>query len=226
MDGNYVGRPAKHFDIRIAQTSPSHPSNGDAVGAHGRAGEIEIRGVSVMSRYLNEDRESLSTSRRQGQWFATGDIGVVLDDGRVFLMGRKKDVIRVGSENVHASEVEAIVLEMRGVNAAAVVGLPDDRLGEVVAVMVTLEEGWMWLGRGGHEERSASSGGPVDRRAVVSESKLQAHCREAGLAGFKGPKFVVPAPGNSLPLTALGKVVKNEVKGALLSSLRMQRPRL
>ena len=226
MDGNYVGRPAKHFDIRIAQTSPSHPSNGDAVGAHGRAGEIEIRGVSVMSRYLNEDRESLSTSRRQGQWFATGDIGVVLDDGRVFLMGRKKDVIRVGSENVHASEVEAIVLEMRGVNAAAVVGLPDDRLGEVVAVMVTLEEGWMWLGRGGHEERSASSGGPVDRRAVVSESKLQAHCREAGLAGFKVPKFVVPAPGNSLPLTALGKVVKNEVKGALLSSLRMQRPRL
>ena len=205
-EGNYVGRAAAHFGVRIA---PADAPSGAGPGP--REGEIEIRGVSVMSRYLHEERAAGAGGR---DWFATGDIGVVLEDGRVFLRGRKKDVIRVGSENVHASEVEGVLLDAEGVGAAAVVGLPDERLGEVVAAMVALADGWAWA------DRSASGG------RVLSRAALQAHCRAAGLAGFKVPRHVSPAPGNALPRTALGKVIKNEVRGALLGAIGVQRPRL
>ena len=100
----------------------------------GGRGELCVRGSVVIKGYLNRP-EATAEAIRDG-WFRTGDIATIDDDGFVFIVDRAKDMVLRGGENVYCSEVEAAIYEHPDVAEAAVFGVPDDRLGEIVGVAI------------------------------------------------------------------------------------------
>mmetsp|Transcript_11081 Transcript_11081/g.31363 ORF Transcript_11081/g.31363 Transcript_11081/m.31363 type:complete len:168 (-) Transcript_11081:1516-2019(-) len=137
--------------------------------------------------------------------------------GRLWLSGRKKDVIRSGSENVHASEVEAVVRAHPGVAAAAVVGLPDRALGEKVACMLQLSPGWGWEAAADPaQDADIPSGGASNR--CLSAAAVQEHCAKAGLSRYKLPRAAWGS-AEPLPANSVGKVLKHVVRERLIERL-------
>jgi acyl-CoA synthetase (AMP-forming)/AMP-acid ligase II len=122
-------------------------------------------------------------------------------------MGRKKDTIKTGGENVHAEEVEAWLASHPGVAAAAVVGLPDEALGERVSVLVQLRGGWIWNEASSEEEHG-------QRKFGLSE--LQQHCVRVGMSRYKIPRVGL-GTREPLPVNAAGKVLKHDVRVRLLA---------
>jgi acyl-CoA synthetase (AMP-forming)/AMP-acid ligase II len=156
--------------------------NGGDVAA-GARGEVLVRGPSVMAGYL-DDPEATAEVLRDG-WLHTGDVGEFDTDGRLRIVDRLKDMVLVGGFNVFPAEVEHALLEHPAVAQVAVVGEPDDRLGEVVVAHVVL--------------------------AVPAHAdELLDHCRTR-LAGYKVPRRIVVH--EALPRNAAGKVVKGELRG-------------
>ncbi len=208
-------------------------------------GEVVTRGPHTMLRYWNDPEATLSsflpldTSLTKfpsasavaiaGRWMRTGDLGYLKtvttkskqQQQRQFLwlIGRAKDVIKSGGENVPAAEVERALATHPSVAVAAVVGLPDPRLGERVAAVVVLNNGYTWHG----PTIVHSIGTNNENRTFISENStttivsgvlLQQHCRRgAGLAGFKLPRmfFVFDSEGE-IPRNATGKVVKPQLR--------------
>ena len=166
-----------------------------------------------MLRYWNES--AAAAFLPHGGWFRTGDLGHLTDQGCLWLVGRVKDVIKSGGENVAAAEVERVLQQHPGVAAAAVVGLPDARLGERVAAAVVVAPGWTWSDT--EDKMDDDDGG-----GVVSGGLLQQHCRSAGLSGFKLPRTVVAM--EELPRNATGKVLKPQVRSMLLEKLATAPP--
>lgn len=155
----------------------------DDVGPDG-SGEILVRGDQVIPGYWN--RPEANADAYVDGWFRTGDVGRFDDEGYLYVVDRKKDIIVSGGENVASLEVEDVLSEHPAIGGVAVVGVPDDRWGErVVAVAVA---------RAGHE-------------LIADEALDWARGR---LAGYKRPKqlFVVDA----LPVNASGKVLKRDVR--------------
>jgi fatty-acyl-CoA synthase len=103
--------------------------------------EIQVRGWSVMKGYVNNPEATASAFTADG-WLRTGDLGELTADGRLRMLGRLKDVFRVGGENVAPAEVEEVLLAHPAVETAQVVGVPDARLGEVPCAYVTLKSGF------------------------------------------------------------------------------------
>lgn len=102
----------------------------------GQTGEIVVRGSMVMSGYWNRTREAADTLSGDN-WFGTGDIGYIDEEGYIFIVDRKKDMVISGGENIHCAEVEQAIGEMPQIIENAAFGLPDDRWGErLVAVVV------------------------------------------------------------------------------------------
>jgi long-chain acyl-CoA synthetase len=120
-----------------------------------------------------------------GGWFHTGDLGYVDDDGFVFIVDRKKELILRGGYNVYPREVEEVLHAHPAVAIAAVIGIPDDRLGEEVKAFVVARLG-----------------------TEVSAQDLIDHCRER-LAAYKYPRQIEFR--ESLPMTGAGKVQKREL---------------
>ena len=148
-------------------------------------GELLVRGPNVFAGYWRKP-EATAAAFREG-WLATGDLAERDDEGDFWIRGRLKDLVVSGGENVYPAEVEAVLHDHPDVVEAAVVGVPDERWGEVCAAFVVLR-------------------GPVD------EGELLAHCR-ARLARFKVPKSVHAV--DELPRNSLGKVVKSELREAV-----------
>ncbi len=143
-------------------------------------GEVEARSNTVMEGYWNQPEE---TARALGGgWFHTGDGGLIDEEGHLSILDRKKDVIITGGENVSSIEVEDAIFSLAGVAEVAVIGIPDDRWGEMVIALVV----------------------PADGTALTEELVI-AHCHTA-LAGYKCPKRVELRDG--LPRTATGKLQK------------------
>ncbi|MDX6474091.1 MAG: long-chain acyl-CoA synthetase [Gaiellaceae bacterium] len=157
----------------------------DNVVAPGEFGEVCLRGPNIMMGYLGNPEATAETLR--GGWLHTGDVGYVDGDGYYFLVDRKKDMIIRGGENIYPREVEDVLLEHAGVQAAAVVGRPDEVRGEEVHAVVVLDDG-------------------------VDVAVVEAHCRER-LAPFKVPSSwdVV----EELPKTATGKIDKKVLRAGL-----------
>jgi acyl-CoA synthetase (AMP-forming)/AMP-acid ligase II len=155
----------------------------------GQPGELCVRGAIVIKGYLNRP-EATADSIRDG-WFHTGDVATIDDDGFVFIVDRIKDMVLRGGENVYCSEVEAAIYELDGVAEAAVFGVPDDRLGEIVGAAIVLSPG-----------------------ASMTEEQLLARLGEH-LAKFKIPERVWFL-NESLPRNANGKFVKRDLKESLL----------
>jgi fatty-acyl-CoA synthase len=170
-----VGRPLPGADVKIAG------ADGEPV-ALGESGEICVRGYQTMHGYLDMARETRETIDEHG-WLAMGDLGTMDDRGFIRMTGRLKDVIVRGGLNIYSREIEDILFAHPAISQASVVGVPDERLGEIVSAVLVMR----------------------DAAAVPDFAELIAHCRDR-LARHKTPAlwFVVDA----FPLTASGKVQK------------------
>lgn len=153
------GRPLPGVEVVTVE-----PSSGALLGP-GERGELAVRGWSVFDGYWRDPAQTARVTTAEG-YVRTGDLGFVDQGGRVTFTGRAKDMIKVGGENVAALEVESVLVSHPLVAVAAVVGIADDRLGEVPAAFVELVPG-----------------------ASVSEAQLVEFCR-GQLARYKVPKFV------------------------------------
>jgi fatty-acyl-CoA synthase len=123
-------------ELRVRGLATPHPE------MHLRTydGEIQVRGWSVMRGYYNNPEATAKAFTADG-WLRTGDLGELHPGGRLKMVGRLKDVFRVGGENVAPAEVEEVLLGHPAVETAQVVGVPDARLGEVPCAYVTLKSG-------------------------------------------------------------------------------------
>jgi acyl-CoA synthetase (AMP-forming)/AMP-acid ligase II len=151
----------------------------------GEAGEVLIRGYTVMKGYF-EDPEATAWAIDPDGWLRTGDVGTLDHHGRLRITDRKKDMFIVGGFNAYPAEIEKLLITHPSVADAAVLGIPDERLGEVGFAFVVPAAG----------ERP-------------QESELIAWSRER-LANFKVPRRVVLLP--ELPRNASGKVVKSRLR--------------
>jgi acyl-CoA synthetase (AMP-forming)/AMP-acid ligase II len=151
----------------------------------GQVGEIVLRGPKVMLGYWrlpNETAEAL-----KGGWLHTGDMGMQDEAGFLYVVDRKKDMIRTGGENVSSQEVERVIYEMGTVAEVAAVGVPDDKWGESIKVVIVPRPG-----------------------ESIEAADVIAHCRRH-LAAFKAPKLVEFRA--ELPRNPSGKILKRELRG-------------
>jgi long-chain acyl-CoA synthetase len=163
-------------------------SEGNTV-RQGERGEICIRGPNITKGYLNNPAETESAF--WGDWFRSGDVGVVDEEGYLFMVDRLKDMIITGGENVYPREVEEILYTRPEVLECAVVGLPDEEYGERVTAFIILREG-----------------------RNVDPAQLKGFLK-ARLAGFKVPKeFIVV---DDLPKSSTGKLLKRDIRDAARS---------
>jgi oxalate---CoA ligase len=156
----------------------------------GMAGEVVICGPGVMSGYANNP--AATAEAFFGEWFRTGDLGV-LRDGYLFLEGRIKEMIIRGGENIAPAEIEEVLLSHPAVKDAVCFGVPDEKYGELVGAAVTLSAA-----------ANANADADADANADAdADAALIAHCRER-LAAYKVPARIVVLP--EIPRTATGKV--------------------
>ena len=104
----------------------------------GQTGEITVRGAMVMQGYWNRPEDTAAVLSPDG-WLRTGDVGYVDDEGYVFIVDRKKDMVISGGENIYCAEVERVMGELPGISECAAFGIPDERLGEVLVAVVVAE---------------------------------------------------------------------------------------
>ena len=147
-------------------------------------GELVVRGPNVFAGYWRNE-EATAAAFADG-WLLTGDIAARDDEGDYRIVGRLKELVISGGENVYPAELESVLHEHPAVAEAAVVGVPDERWGEACVAFVVLAE-------------------------EATEDELLVFCRER-LAGFKVPREVRFV--DELPRNAMGKVVKSELLGA------------
>jgi long-chain acyl-CoA synthetase len=150
----------------------------------GQVGEIVARGANVMKGYWKMEKETQQALR--GGWLHTGDMARRDEEGYIFLVDRKKDMIKSGGENIYSREVEEAISSHAAVEEVAVIGVPDERLGEAVMAIVVLKEG-----------------------TFCTEKEILEHCQK-NLAGFKKPKSVSFV--GSLPKNITGKTLKTELR--------------
>jgi acyl-CoA synthetase (AMP-forming)/AMP-acid ligase II len=177
-----VGRPMPGVEIAIREP------NGEESLPAGEPGEVCFRGWCVTKGYVDDPEKSAESIDADG-WFRTGDIGVIASGGYLRLVGRIKDMIRVGGENVAAAEVEAVLLRHNAVKQAVAVGMADARLAEVVAVFVELK-----------------SGQPATPQELID------FCRQQ-MASFKVPRRVEFV--GDWPMTGAGKIQRYVLKESL-----------
>jgi fatty-acyl-CoA synthase len=173
-----VGVPIAHTDVRLVD-----PITGADVAA-GEVGELLVRGPSITPGYWNRDPEDFFTDG----YFRTGDALYRDDEGYFHYAGRFKDMYKSGGENVYAAEVEAVLQNVPGVAEIAIIGVPDDRWGEVGLAVVV-----------------AASGVEVTLASLVTGC-------DGILARYKIPKHLVLV--DSLPRNVTGKVAKADLRTA------------
>ncbi len=159
----------------------------------GEAGEVWVRGYNVMTGYFNDPEQTAETLTPDG-WLRTGDVGVMTEDGYLTITDRKKDMFIVGGFNAYPAEIERLLLGHPEVAQAAVVGVPDERMGEVGYAFVL-----------------PTHGSAPDPAEIVAWSKEH-------MANFKAPRYVEVV--DALPLNASGKVLKFELRERAEGSLR------
>ncbi|MET9830805.1 FadD3 family acyl-CoA ligase [Streptomyces sp. NPDC006385] len=160
-----VGRPCEGFEVSVADDK-----------------EVLVRGYSVMRGYLDDQKATAEAIDEDG-WLRTGDLGELDDEGRLRIVGRKKDMFIVGGFNAYPAEIEGFLLKHPAVAQAAVIGVADARMGQVGKAYVV-------------------------PRGRVTEAELIAWAKER-MAGFKVPRYVEFR--SELPLNATGKVMKDQL---------------
>ena len=170
-----VGFAANHVEVAVMN------EEGDIVPA-GETGELVTRGYSTMLGYWGDQEKTREVVGEDG-WFHTGDLAVIGKDGYGKIVGRIKDMIIRGGENIYPVEVEEFLYSHPAVMEAQVVGVPDDRLGEVVVAWVKLNPGY----------------------EATGEEEVKEFCR-GKIAHFKIPRWVFFV--DEFPVTVTGKIKK------------------
>ena len=169
------GHPLPGYEFKVID-----PDTGDPLPPS-TMGELCVRGYALMQGYYKHPEATAEAIDDDG-WFHTGDVATMRDDGSIRFMGRYKDMLKVGGENVDPTEVEAFLLEHPAVNKAQVIGVPDPRLAEVACACIVVEPG-----------------------QAISDADLDAFCR-GKMASFKIPRHLVIM--DDYPMTSSGKVQK------------------
>ena len=172
-----VGRPIFNVQVRIVDDDDNDVETG-------QTGEIIVKSDSVMQGYWN--KPDMTEEALKNGWLHTGDLGRLDEQGYIFIVDRKKDMLKSGGENIFPKEIEHVIYEMPEVQECAVVGVPDDKWGEVVKAVIVLKEG----------------------ESLTAEDVVE-RCAQS-LAGFKKPRIVEFMP--ELPKNAAGKVLKYLLK--------------
>jgi len=172
-----IGMPMSSTELKLLD------DDGQEVGP-GQAGEIAIKGPQVMAGYWQRPDETAKVMTPDG-FFRTGDIGTVDERGYFKIVDRKKDMILVSGFNVYPNEIEDVLTQMEGVMECAAVGIPDEKAGEAVKVVI------------------------VKKNPAISEADVRAYC-EANLTGYKRPKIVEFR--TELPKTPVGKILRRELR--------------
>ena len=172
-----VGKPIFHTQMRLVDNEGLDVSVG-------QTGELIISGPTVCAGYWRNP-QATALSLIDG-WFHTGDMARQDDEGFFYIVGRCKDMIISGGENIYAAEVEAVFREHQAVADAALIGLPDEKWGEIGLMIVALKPGYS-----------------------LTDDELKEHCR-GKLARFKIPKQIEFTAG--LPYSPYGKVIKAELR--------------
>ncbi|MDP6971626.1 MAG: class I adenylate-forming enzyme family protein [Pseudomonadales bacterium] len=154
----------------------------------GEVGELFVKGAHVIRGYLNRP-DATAESITDG-WLHTGDVARLDEDGYIYIVDRKKDMVIRGGENIYCAEVESAVHEHAAIAECTVFGVPDDRLGEEVGAAVVLKDG-----------------------KRLDPQDLRAHCRER-VAKHKVPRYIWIMP-DKLPRNANGKFLKRELRESL-----------
>jgi fatty-acyl-CoA synthase len=172
-----IGRPNFFVDARVVDehNQPLGP---------GEVGELVLRGPSMWSGYYN-DLDARAQAVDEGGWFHTGDLATVDHEWYFTIVDRKKDMFISGGENIYPTEIEHVLYKHPDVELCAVIGVPDERWGEVGKAFVVLKDG-----------------------AGTSEEELFAHLQHH-LAGYKVPRSIDLV--SSLPISAAGKILKREL---------------
>ena len=157
----------------------------------GEVGEIAVKGASIMKGYWRAPE--LTSSVLQDGWYYTGDSGYLDEDGYLFLVGRIKDMIVSGGENVYPIEIENILSRHPDIKECAVIGVPHEKWGESVYAVVRLTD-----------------------EAVVSEDDIICYCRER-IAHYKCPTGVTFME-QPLPVSAVNKILKSELRKRISGS--------
>ncbi|MET7287077.1 long-chain fatty acid--CoA ligase [Streptomyces sp. NPDC005573] len=174
-----VGKPVWGVQVRVVD-----PDDKPLPPGPRHVGEIVVRGHNVLKGYYKNPEATAEAMR--GGWFHTGDLGYADEDGYLFVVDRKKDLVIRGGYNVYPREIEEVLYGHPAVAEAAVIGRPDDRLGEEVVAVVSFHPG---------------------RQAAPEE--LIAHCKER-LAAYKYPREVRVL--QELPKGPTGKILKKELR--------------
>lgn len=173
-----IGKPNYFVDARIVDDD-NRPLPA------GEVGELVLKGPSASSGYFNNPEASRASVDAEG-WFHTGDMARVDADGFYYIADRKKDMFISGGENVYPAEIEKVLYEHPAVAQCAVIGVSDEKWGEVGRAVVVTKPG-----------------------AAATEEELLAHCKN-GLARYKVPRSVIFV--DAMPLSAAGKILKRELK--------------
>jgi fatty-acyl-CoA synthase len=184
-----VGRIHPHVEIKIID-----PESGEVV-ERGKPGELCTRGYSVMLGYWN-NAEATQEAIDAARWMHTGDLATMDEDGYVNIVGRIKDMIIRGGENIYPREIEEFLYQHPDISDVQVIGVPSARYGEEVMAWVKLREG-----------------------ASVSEDDLTAYCKDR-IATYKIPRYWKFVDG--FPMTVTGKIQKFKMREAAVDELGLQ----
>jgi fatty-acyl-CoA synthase len=181
-----VGRVHPHVEIRIADPETGHTLT------RGTAGELQTRGYSVMRGYW-DDSERTAEAIDSAHWMHTGDLATMDDDGYVRIVGRIKDMIIRGGENVYPREIEEFLYTHPQIADVQVIGVPDERYGEELMAWVLARPG-----------------------AALTEDAVREFCRDR-IAHYKIPRYVKFVDG--FPMTITGKVQKYKMRKVAIEEL-------
>lgn len=190
-----VGPPLDLTEIRIADV------NTGLTTLLGQSGEVQTRGFNTMAGYLN-DLHKTQEVVTQARWYKTGDLGILDKQGRLQIVGRIKDLVIKGGENIYPAEIETVIHSHPEVQDIYAFGVPDKRFGEEVCVWIKLRESSM----------------------AKDEAKLKADIREfckCKLTYFKVPKHIMFV--TEFPTTPVGKIKKFEMRAQTIKILGLNK---
>ncbi len=171
-----IGKPSLTWDLRIV-------NDRDEDVPQGEVGEIVVKGNGMMKEYYKNPE--LTAQMMRGGWLHTGDLGRMDGEGFVYIVDRKKDLVISGGENIYPVEIEAVLLKHPKIRDAAVIGSPDDRLGEVVTAVVEPGEG-----------------------KTLTKEEVTTFCEE-NLPRYKRPRYIF---FDQVPRSQSGKIEKPKLR--------------
>jgi fatty-acyl-CoA synthase len=183
-----VGRVLPHLEVKIVD------ENGQTV-PRGERGELWTRGYSVMMGYWGDDEKTAEAIDAEG-WMHSGDLAVIDDAGYCNIVGRLKDMVIRGGENIYPREIEEFLFRHPKIEDVAVVGVPDEKYGEELCAWIKL--------RGGHE---------------ASQKEIAAFCR-GQIAHYKVPRYIRFV--DEFPMTVTGKIQKFLIREAMIKELNLR----